>query len=983
MTAAVNLTFATVFAAVLATLVEAPTAIAEPQEQADFCVNANNKFSLEQQVNGCTEAIESGRWIGRSVAWAYANRGAAFALKGDLERALLDVNEAIKFDPSFARAFETRSFIRGSKHDLDGAIADASEAIRLDPHLVMALNNRAQSYLQKGDTARAFADWDEALRLNPKFVIALNNRGNAYKSAGEFDRAIEDLTKAIEVNPGFAVGWHNRAIVYRAKHDFEHATADFTEALRLDPLLVNTLNERGITYQQIGDLDRSISDFSEAIRLNPNFVHAFNNRGNVYRRKGDLDRAIADFSQAIKIDPGFASAFNNRGFAFQHGAAHDQAISDFSRAIELAPNLTVALVNRANSLLRKDHFDAAINDCDRALSLNPKAAMALYVRGVAKRRGGNRTDGDADIVAARKLYPDVAHAATQLGLFDHFFLRVETGSHLQRVENLFFNEQTGQLISTSTDGTVRFWSTNDGTLMRTVMLPLLGANPTYVEKAGLSPSGHLLALGVSAQGSPEHWIFVYDAATGTGLKKLQSGGQVSAIAFSKDDRYVAVAAWDNLTVYALPKFEPVFTDRFGDVVWGLDFDKSGRLVAGSFAGEVRVYDNQFRAIARGQTSTAKEIVGVAFSPDGSRIAIGFNYGVGIEMFSADDLAALATLRPPLASKVLQTPRVAWAADGRTVFALGSTKVTANFSTNYILKWDVSENVGGNSSRGSALQISEGPASTAINMLLVPQGSETDFAVGLSDGDIYLYDAGGARRWRTPSNKMYFDAGKSDDLLVSSNGHVVAFAVNDDDAGFVFDADNQKVFRGRAERSQLQRPLHSSNKMSVTYADDQTKMRVNGNALELTRWETIAAWAIAPNEESVVLASRFLVRKFGVNGKELWAFDPNCETWAVNVTPDNNFVIIASGDGALRWLDMQSGKLVLSVFLRGNLQQWVAWTPDGSYYAPSQSGGMLIGYQIDPGNGLPKAISAETLFQSAYRSDLPGGALAKTKIGDER
>ena len=71
------------------------------------------------------------------------------------------------------------------------------------------------------------------------------------------------------------------------------------------------------------------------------------------------------------------------------------------------------------------------------------------------------------------------------------------------------------------------------------------------------------------------------------------------------------------------------------------------------------------------------------------------------------------------------------------------------------------------------------------MLLVPQGPETDFAVGLSNGDIYLYDASGARRWRTPSNKMYFDAGKSDDLLVSSNGHVVAFAVNDDDARICF------------------------------------------------------------------------------------------------------------------------------------------------------------------------------------------------------
>ena len=217
-----------------------------------------------------------------------------------------------------------------------------------------------------------------------------------------------------------------------------------------------------------------------------------------------------------------------------------------------------------------------------------------------------------------------------------------------------------------------------------------------------------MALGVSTQGSPEHWIFVYDAATGTGFKKLQSGGQVSAIAFSKDDRYVAVAAWDNLTVYALPNFEPVFTDRFGDVVWGLDFDKSGRLVAGSFAGEVRVYDNQFRAIAKGQTSTAKEIVGVGFSPDGSRIAIGFNYGVGIEMFSADNLAALATLKAPLASKVLQTPRVAWAADGRTVFALASTEVTAN-TRRIIFSNGTYPRRRGNSSGGSALRISEGPA----------------------------------------------------------------------------------------------------------------------------------------------------------------------------------------------------------------------------------------------------------------------------------
>jgi hypothetical protein len=54
-----------------ATLMASPTA-ALAQQQVDWCVNASHQFSLNQQISGCTAAIESGSWSG--IFWGLALR---------------------------------------------------------------------------------------------------------------------------------------------------------------------------------------------------------------------------------------------------------------------------------------------------------------------------------------------------------------------------------------------------------------------------------------------------------------------------------------------------------------------------------------------------------------------------------------------------------------------------------------------------------------------------------------------------------------------------------------------------------------------------------------------------------------------------------------------------------------------------------------------------------------------------------------------
>ena len=64
------------------------------QQQIDWCVNASHQFSLDQQINGCAAAIESGGWSGKNLAWAFNNRGYPYLLKGDLDHAIADFEQA-------------------------------------------------------------------------------------------------------------------------------------------------------------------------------------------------------------------------------------------------------------------------------------------------------------------------------------------------------------------------------------------------------------------------------------------------------------------------------------------------------------------------------------------------------------------------------------------------------------------------------------------------------------------------------------------------------------------------------------------------------------------------------------------------------------------------------------------------------------------------------------------------------------------------
>jgi tetratricopeptide (TPR) repeat protein len=124
------------------------------QQQIAWCENKGGAFSFDLEVSGCTAAIESGKWSGKNLAWAFSNRCNA----------------------------------KNEVNNYDGAIADCSQAIQLNPKSPNFFNGRCwgRAVLERDLTA-ALADCDESLWLRPDDGNTLNSRGLVQFKLGALD----------------------------------------------------------------------------------------------------------------------------------------------------------------------------------------------------------------------------------------------------------------------------------------------------------------------------------------------------------------------------------------------------------------------------------------------------------------------------------------------------------------------------------------------------------------------------------------------------------------------------------------------------------------------------------------------------------------------------------------------------------------------------------------------------------------------------
>src|SRR3954462_9889537 len=116
--------------AVVAVLVSAATAFAQNSRRWDWC-HGKNDASPDLIGSGCTAVIQSGKEDAKELAVAFYNRGTAFRIKSEFDRAIADYDQAIRLDPKAYDPYVDRGWVYHLKGDFDRAIQNHSEAIKL------------------------------------------------------------------------------------------------------------------------------------------------------------------------------------------------------------------------------------------------------------------------------------------------------------------------------------------------------------------------------------------------------------------------------------------------------------------------------------------------------------------------------------------------------------------------------------------------------------------------------------------------------------------------------------------------------------------------------------------------------------------------------------------------------------------------------------------------------------------------------------
>ena len=545
-------------------------------------------------------------------------------------------------------------------------------------------------------------------------------------------------------------------------------------------------------------------------------------------------------------------------------------------------------------------------------------------------------------------------------------LMIEAGMHVGPIDRIGVSADGRILVTGAEDKTVRLWSLPDGRLLRTLRVPVGPGNGGRIYSVAISPDGRLVAaagwdaysdLNATPLGA-NGYIYVFDTVSGSIIRRLGPLPEnVHRLAFSPDGSALAAGLYGANGVRlwkapfdGTPKADPVY----GDSIYGLSFDHGGRLVTASIDRKVRLYDPDLKLLTTWPTREGQLAYGIAFKPDGSAIAVGYAQSLGIDILSGKDLRFLHSANIPQ-NAASDLPIVSWSADGKRLSAAG--RYPDATWMNYLIRW---------SDDGKTLLQPQPVSRDSItDLAALPDGS---IAFSTSDPTFGVFDRDGGKvlHLKNPSIDNFAQLGR---LNIAPDASAARFVLDQTNAApWIFDT-NRLAFE--ASRQMPDGFIANPNMTSLPITDwnGTFEPKFAGQVFTLQPNEMSRAIAIAPDRKSFVLGADWYIYNFSVDGDVLWEIPASAVVRAVNMSADGQTIVVAFGDGTIRWFRTSDGAELLAFFAHVPDKRWIAWTPKG-YYAVSPGGEDLIGWHVNRGwNETPDFFPAAQFRDRFYRPDI--------------
>lgn len=226
-------------------------------------------------------------------------------------------------------------------------------------------------------------------------------------------------------------------------------------------------------------------------------------------------------------------------------------------------------------------------------------------------------------------------------------LRIDSGAHSAPIRAIAVDAAGRYAVTAAEDKTARVWDLSDGHLLQTLRPPSGVGNNGKLFAAAITANGAFVAVG---GWSAENDVYLFERATGRMLQRITGlPNIITRLSFSPDGQLLLVSLWGKHGVRIFEgtddwlKVREAGSDAsYQGESYGASFSsESMRLVTSSQDGLVRLYDvreHRLKLLKSVRPAGGGSMpFGVAFSPGGKHLALGYSDSPAVLVLDADTL----------------------------------------------------------------------------------------------------------------------------------------------------------------------------------------------------------------------------------------------------------------------------------------------------------------------------------------------------------
>jgi WD40 repeat protein len=562
-------------------------------------------------------------------------------------------------------------------------------------------------------------------------------------------------------------------------------------------------------------------------------------------------------------------------------------------------------------------------------------------------------------------------------------LRMELGTHNASIFSIAIDRSNRILVTGSEDKTARVWDISGRTKLLSILRPPVGEEEQgHIFAVALSPDGRSVACG-GRTGKPKKGdacVYLFDRDTAALTRRLGGlPGWVQHLAYTSDGRFlVAVTgerggkvSWTGMSIFRLPDYALVAEDRdYGNYIRWVESSPSGsQLATTCLDGFVRLYDlSVLQArnavtvlpivpVSKIRPSGGQRPWGLAFSPDGRYLAVGFNHIPKVDVLEIKGSTLAQAYSPDTTGgtggKETDFQTVTWSADGRFLYGGGGYRLKQVL---YIRKW-------ADGGQGKYRDLPLGVELPVLQIITLKTGG---IVYASRDGSFGMINDRDEPIPLSPKVIPIYAANR-EGFLLSPDGSAIQFAYERrGKSPAIFSVNDRRltdassyIWAGLKAAFTFKAPITDG--LEVSDWNGSFSPELNGNPLQLKQ-ELAKSLAIKPDLSGFLLGTTNALWLFDATGTVLWRVRMPGVVWEANT--NGRVATAALSDGTIRWYRISDGKELLAFFPHPDRKRWILWTPSG-YYDASPGGEDFIGWHVNNGKEQAADFFSASRFRSTY------------------